>query len=197
MSDETRANDLGAVWRNQPEENRPVDPERFVRRRTRDLSASTRWEIAMSIASALLFMAIVGLRFASAHDRPRQLGWIAAAAAIGWVLISLYWFRGRIWRRDPARADAPAAACREYYRKELERRRDHLRNAWLWHGPLLLACLMSVAIFLGEGFPGIDRLRSAAPLIVLLAVWTGFGITRRRRQANEIQREIDEIDQPE
>jgi hypothetical protein len=32
------------------------------------------------------------------------------------------------------------------------------------------------------------------PLVVLLAVWTGFGFRRRRRQAKELQRELDEIE---
>jgi hypothetical protein len=32
------------------------------------------------------------------------------------------------------------------------------------------------------------------PLIVLLAVWTGFGVWRRHRQAKELQREIDAIE---
>jgi hypothetical protein len=31
------------------------------------------------------------------------------------------------------------------------------------------------------------------PLVALLAVWTGFGLIRRRRQAKDLQREIDEI----
>ncbi len=32
------------------------------------------------------------------------------------------------------------------------------------------------------------------PLVGLLVVWIGFGIVRRRRQANQLQREIDEIE---
>ena len=35
--------------------------------------------------------------------------------------------------------------------------------------------------------------RLELPLVVLLAVWTGYGIWRRRRQARELQREIDEM----
>ena len=196
MSEESLAKNLGAVWRSQPEERLRVDPERMARRRMRALSSSTRSEIGMSLGAALFFVAIIGLRFVSAHDRLRQLGLIAAASLIVWVLISLYWFRDRIWRQNPPPQDLLAATCREYYRKELERRRDHLRSAWLWHGPLLLACVMSVAIFIGEGFPGADRLWSVAPLIILLAAWTGFGLRRRQRQANEIQSEIHEIDLP-
>jgi preprotein translocase subunit YajC len=46
---------------------------------------------------------------------------------------------------------------------------------------------------LGNTFSGYQPLRNVLPLVVLLAVWTGFGIRRRRRQASEIQREIDEM----
>jgi hypothetical protein len=174
MSEESRAKDLGAAWRSQPEEKLSVNLEQFVSRRTRELAASTRWEIAVSIGAALLFAAMIALRFASARDRLQQPGWIAVIVLAAWVLISLYWFRDRIWREASPLKDALAATCREYYRKELERRRDHLRNEWLWHGPLLLACMISVVIFIGTAFPGLDRLRSALPLVALLAVWTGY-----------------------
>jgi hypothetical protein len=173
-----------------------VNLEQFVSRRTRELASITRSEIAMSIGAALFFVAVIALRFASAHDRVQQPGWIAMIAVMAWALISSYWFRDRIWRKASKRKEALTATCREYYRKELELRRDHLRNEWLWHGPLLLACLSSVVIFMGKAFPGFERLGSALPLIALLVVWTGFGMRRRRSHANEIQREIDEIDRP-
>lgn len=130
-------------------------------------------------------------RFAPAYDRLQEVGF---AAVIAWAVVSLYWFRRRIWRRNPARPDAIAATGLEYYRKELEQRRDHLRNAWLWHGPLFLACMVLIVVLMGKAFPGSARLRSVLPLVVLLAVWTVFGLTRRLRQARELQREIDEIE---
>jgi hypothetical protein len=108
-------------------------------------------------------------------------------------VISLYWFRHRIWRRNASPPDAVAAAGAEYYRKELERRRDHLRNPWLWHGPLFLACAVLVAILAAETCRGYQDLRNVLPLVVLLAVWTGYGVWRRRRQARELQQEIDEM----
>jgi drug/metabolite transporter (DMT)-like permease len=116
---------------------------------------------------------------------------VALGAAIAWVVISLYRFRRRIWRR-PSRPDAIAATCLEYYRQELEQRRDHLRRAWLWHGPLFLACMVLIAILTGNAFSGYQPLRNVLPLLVLLALWTGFGFWRRRRQAKDLQREIDE-----
>jgi divalent metal cation (Fe/Co/Zn/Cd) transporter len=183
--------DPGAIWRDQPEEKLTVNLEQIVNRRTEELGSSTRSEILMSVGAALLFVGVMAGRFEPIHDGLQEVG---LAAVMAWVVISLYWFRRRIWWRDPSRPDAIAATGLEYYCKQLEQRRDHLRNAWLWHGPLFLACVILVAILFGNAFPGPERLRSVLPLFVLLVVWTGFGLTRRRRQARELQREIDEID---
>ena len=181
----------GALWRDQPEEELTVNLEQIVNRRTEELSSSTRSEILMSIGAALLFVGVVAWRLAPAHDRLQEVGF---AAVIAWAVISVYWFRRRIWRRSPARPDAIAATGLEYYRKQLEQRRDHLRNAWLWHGPLFLACMILIVVLIGQALTGPERLRSVLPLVVLLAVWTAFGLTRRLRQARELQREIDEIE---
>jgi hypothetical protein len=190
MSDQTGAKDPGAIWRNQPEERLAMNLEQIVKRRTEELSSSTRSEILMSIGAALLFVAVVAWRIGQVHDRLPELG---LGAVLAWVVISLYWFRHRIWRRNPSPPDTIAATGLEYYRKELERRRDHLRNGWLWHGPLFLACTVLVAILAAETFRGYQDLRNVLPLVVLLAVWTGYGTWRRRRQARDLQREIDEL----
>ena len=166
--------------------------EQIVNRRAEELYSSTRSEILMSVGAALLFVAVMVLRLAPTRDRLLELG---LAAVVVWAAISLYWFRRQIWRREPLPPDAAAASGVEYYHRELERRRDHLRNAWLWHGPLFLACLILVAILTGRAYLGLDRLRSVLPLLALLAVWTGFGVRRRLRQARELQREIDEMGQ--
>ena len=68
-----------------------------------------------------------------------------------------------------------------------------LRNEWLWHGPLLLACGLLVVVLTGKGAMVFQPLRNVLPLLALLAVWVGFGIRRRRQQAQSIQREIDEL----
>jgi hypothetical protein len=191
MSDRAGARDPGAIWRNQPQEELAVNLEQIVNQRTQELYSNTRSEILMSIGAALLLVGVVAWRIAPAHDRFQELGF---AAVIAWVVISLYRFRHRIWRREPARPDAAAATGLEYYRKELERRRDHLRNAWLWHGPLFLACMILISILATEAFHGFQPLRNVLPLVVLLAVWTGFGFWRRRLQARGLQQEIDEIE---
>jgi hypothetical protein len=179
-----------ALWKAQPEERTAVNLEQIVERRTEQLHASTRSEILMSIGAAVLFAVVMAWRFAQYRDRFLDAG-IAAVAA--WALISLAWFRRWIWPRERVRPDAAAATGAEYYGKQLERRRDHLRNEWLWHGPLFLACLILVWILTGRAYLGFNRLAAVVPLLVLLALWTVFGVWRRLRQAREIQREIDEL----
>lgn len=182
--------DAGTLWREQPEEKLAVNLEQIVNRRTEQLYSSTRSEILTSVAAALVFVAVMVWRFAPIRDRLLEVG---IAAVVAWVVATLYWFRRRIGRSDHPRPDALAASGLDYYRKELERRRDHLRNAWLWHGPLVLACGILVATVLGKYFPGAERLRSVVPLLALLVAWVGFGFWRRRRQAQDVQREIDDI----
>jgi hypothetical protein len=192
MSDESRPKDLRAAWREQPEEKPAVNIQQFINRRVHELYWSTRAEILLSISAAVFFVVVTAWRLAPYRDSPEQVGF---AVVIAWVLISLWWFRQRIWRPEPARPAALAASGVEYYRKELEKRRDHLRNAWIWHGPLLLACMIFAVSFVGKAFPSPDRLRSVLPLVFALVAWTGIGLWRRRRMARQIQREIDEIDQ--
>jgi hypothetical protein len=163
----------------------------FVNRRTRELHASTRSEIVMSISAALLFTAVVAWRFASVHERLPQLG---VGAVMAWVLVSLYVFRDRIWRSEAPGNGALAATGVDHYRRQLLRRRAHLRNAWLWHGPLLLACLVLAGVILRDTLHAFDRLLTVLPLLILLVIWTGFGLLRRLRQADELQREIAELD---
>jgi hypothetical protein len=194
MSDQTKGNDPGAIWRNQPEEKLRVNLEQIVNRRTAELHSSTRAEILMSIGAALLLVGVVAWRIAPARDPVGELGF---AAVIAWVVTTLFAFRRRIFGREPSRPDTVAATGLEYYRRQLEWRRDHLRNAWLWHGPLVLACTILVAIMARKAsFAAAFTLplqgpRNVLPLLILLAVWTGFGAWRRRLQARELQREID------
>jgi len=184
--------EVKAAWLNQPEEEFAVDIERLHRRRMWELFLTTRSEIVTSIGAALFFAIFVAWRFAPARDRLVQF---ACAAVIVWAALTVFRFRYSIWRHTP-QPGAVARTGMEYYRAELLRRRNHLRSAWIWHGPLLLACILSAATFTKTTFiktivPG--RLWDALPIFLLLAGWSVTGIKRRVRQAAELQQEIDDI----
>jgi len=179
--------EVKAAWLNQPEEDIPVDIERIHRRRTWELFSTTRSEIISSICAALFFASVVAWRFGPEGDRLVQFG---CAGVIVWAAVTLFRFRYSI-RRHTCQPDAFARTGLEHYRAELMRRRDHLRNAWIWHGPLLLACMLSAAA-LGKRMVA-GRLWDVLPLVLLLSAWAAIGIRRRVRQAAELEREINEL----
>jgi hypothetical protein len=179
--------EVRAAWLNQPAEEIPVDIERIHRRRSWELFSTTRSEVFSSVGAALFFSSFVAWRFAPERGRLGQFGW---AAVIAWAVLTVFRFRYSIWRHAP-RPDAFARTGAEHYRAVLMRRRDHLRSAWIWHGPLLLAGIVSAATFSKRIVSG--RLVDALPIFLLLVGWSVIGLRRRIRQAAEIQQEIDEI----
>jgi hypothetical protein len=193
MSDQIASKDPGRIWRDQPEEKLPLNLTEIVRRRTEELASRSRSEILVSVAAALLLVGVMSWRLQVAREGLLQLGF---AAAIAWACVALYVLRRRIRRQKSLRADAFAATCLEYYRNELRSRRDHLRNEWLWHGPLFFGVVLFAAVLTGRSNVAFQPVRNLLPLLILLAGWTGFGIWRRRRQAREIQREIDDLSRP-
>ena len=178
--------EVKAAWFNQPDEEVPVDVEHIHRRRTWELFSTTRSEILSSIGAALFFASVIAWRFRSERDRVVQFGCIGVVV---WATVTLLRFRNSIRPNTPC-PDALARTGLEHYRAELLRRRDHLRSAWIWHGPLLLACTLSAAALANRIVPG--RLWDALPVVLLLAVWATYGIKRRLSQAAALQSEIDE-----
>lgn len=179
--------ELRATWLNQPEEETPVNIENTYGRRTRELFSTTRSEVMSSIGAALFFAGVVAWRFAPERDRLVQFG---CAAVIVCAAVTVFRFRSSI-RRNTPQPDAIARTGLEHYRSELLRRRNHLRSAWIWHGPLWLAIIFSAAALTGRIVP--CRLWDAMPVFAVLALWAAIGVRRRLRHAAELQQEIDEL----
>jgi hypothetical protein len=179
--------EVRAAWLDQPEEDIPVNIERIRSRRTWELFSITRSEIAGSVGAALFFAGFMAWRFAPERGRLLKLGCVGV---IVWVAVTLFRFRRSI-RPRASQPDALARTGLEHYREQLLLRQHHLRSAWIWHGPLLLAGILSAAIFAGGTPPG--RFWDVLPLVVVLAGWVAIGIKRRRRQVADLEREIDEI----
>jgi hypothetical protein len=133
----------------------------------------------------LFFSTIVVWRFGS-----DKMVLASLALATVWIVITLYALRRRVWS---SRNDTLAASGVEFYCRELEHRRKHLMNAWLWHGPLLLACITMAGVAIGTGTLAYKRLPQVLPLLIALVLWTGFSIWQRHREAEAIKRELDEI----
>jgi len=162
-----------------------VQLQRLATRRASEIYANTRFEILVSIGSAIAFLTVMALRFPSLRTPYSELG---AAAVITWIIVACYRFRDQIWRSP--RADAVFETGVSYYSSELKRRRNHLRNTWIWHGPVLLACLTFAATAGAMSYPRLER---TGPFVLLLLIWIASAVWRRARQARELQKEIDEL----
>ena len=192
MSDARGRMDAGELWRSQRIEEYQMNVHRIVSRRARELYARTRAEIITSLAAPVLFIAVVAWRLGFAKDRVVQWG---LALIVAWIVVSLYAMRRRIWGRHEPEAGAAATASVDYYRRELQERRDHLRSLWLWHGPIFLACFVFLAAVLRRVWPVYQQMLNVLPFVVLLLIWSVLNLWQRRRQANELQRELDEVEQ--
>lgn len=168
-------------------------PAQFVERRAREIESKTRQEILMSIAAAGFFIAFVAWRFGFPGAPGQRLVLLLAAV---WMTVSIYVSRNRIWPARHVPPEAVAATSLDYYLKQLVDRRDHLKREWLWHGPLLLACLLFFLIIFENQLPTPERLMKTLPFIVLLVVWVAAWAWQRWKMARQIQQEIDELKQP-
>ncbi|MBC7927706.1 MAG: hypothetical protein H7039_18835 [Bryobacteraceae bacterium] len=162
----------------------------LVARRTDELETRTRSEILTSIVGAALLVAVLTSKFAPIENRLLQAG---VALVVAWILLTLYRFRDRLLRRAPTASDSLAASGIAHYRKELEQRRDHLRNAWVWLGPAFLACFLLLLTLAGKSFSSVGHPGRILPFGILLVAWVVIGVLQRQRQARLIQKEIDEI----
>ena len=169
-------NDWSSLWRDQP-----GAPPPDLGRRGISLDLATRGEILTSIFAAFFFVGVVAWRLAATGQPIPPVGF---AAAIVWAQKTQDKNQARHRRPTP---DALAKPALEHYRRELTQRRDHLRNPWIWHGPLIAACLTLAAV------PTMRPLKTVTPMLLVLIAWTIYGIINRRRQAAALQQELDEL----
>jgi hypothetical protein len=177
--------DIKSLWRDQPHAGLAEQSQEGSVRRAMRLRDMARSEILMAAIAALFFAAVLMLRLG--------LNTVAIASLIlmaAWLVTTLFWLRKRSWSST---SEAFAASGVEFYRRELEQRRLHLKNAWLWHGPLFLACIAMAGVAIEADTLAYKRLAQVSPLIIALVVWTCFSIVQRRREADAIERELDEM----
>ena len=91
--------------------------------------------------------------------------------------------------------DAPINRCLEFYRSELERRRDYLRHRW-WRSGLPFCILGMVMVIVGTGARKVSPhpLLNAIPFLGLLAVWAVvFRFVKKKLGQENLQQEIEEL----
>lgn len=116
------------IWQNQPSERVHMSAEAIRKRATKFERRMWRRNLRESIAAAVV---IVGFSyfFVTTHEVPYRITWALFIAGMIWVIVQLY----RKGAPKSMPADIGRATCLEFFRSELERQRDLIKDVWTWY----------------------------------------------------------------
>ena len=173
------------LWQNQPTEGFKMSASE-VRFRAEQLQEKARlgalvW-MTMGPALSILF----AFSFARSHEMLPRLGWGVLSL---WAIYGAYHAYRWIW---PGRlpADASTGTTVEYYRIELERRRDYGEHIWSRSG--FVFAFLGLALLVAH-WTRLSQLPNATPFLTLLGVWVVAFFYMRKRGGRMLQREIDQL----
>lgn len=178
------------IWQNQSTEPLKMSAtelrHRALQRQSRD-----RFEARFIALIGLVLSVFFAWIFTRAHGAVARTGWSLLSL---WGVYAAWQARKWIWPRNLPE-DAPITTCFEFYRDELERRRDYLRHRW-WRSGLPVALLGTALAVVGTGAqtaqPG--SALSFLPLFLFLAAWVvTFPIIRKKLGQENLEQEIAEL----
>jgi xanthosine utilization system XapX-like protein len=190
MPSEFPMHDPQNIWQNQPKEPFKMSMTE-IRGKARQRRRRARSEALIEITSGLAVCVFFAWTFARANE-------LLPRAGVGllslWGMYVAYQAYRWIWPGRPG-PDATVSTSLEFYRSELERRRDYALHIWRRAG--LTFCFLGAAMVV---LPGLIKslgsprlLLNFAPLFALLAIWLAIFFPKRKRRLRKLQQEIDEL----
>jgi hypothetical protein len=83
----------------------------------------------------------------------------------------------------------------DFYRAELERRRDYTRHIWQWFlGPMFFSLGVFLLPAVMKSIKNPELWLNLLPFGLLLAIWAAWYFPLRKRQLRALQRELDALD---
>jgi len=190
MPDELPMNDPKKIWQDQPTEPIKMSLDE-IRRKAEKFQTKSRLKVLMGMVIGLFVCVAFARMSAEIPDIVPRIGWGMLSL---WGLYCAYATYKWIWPRRLA-GNATLTTSLDFYRSELERRRDYERNIWRRSG--LTFCFAGLALALiPELIPALQTPRlllKAAPFFTLLAIWFVLFFYVRKRNRLKLQREIDEL----
>ena len=190
MPDEFPSEDPKQIWQDQPTEAMQMSLEE-LRRKAHNFHANGRLKALTAIVIGIALSGAFAATSAKAQYLLLRIGWGVLSF---WGLYGAYQAYKWIWPSNLA-ADAAVGTSLDFYRKELERRRDYGRHIWhrsgLWLSFVGLAFVVLPALIAALKTPRL--LLNAIPFFVLLAGWIVAFVHIRKREQQNLQSEIDEL----
>jgi cell division protein FtsW (lipid II flippase) len=135
MTNESSPNDTRSAWQNQKTEGVRMSTQE-IRRKAEKFERKVFWENAVNYLLGLVGVAFVCFCIVW-HRYPKD---VLIRLGLGLTVAAVLYLLWQIHKRSPVRrfpAEMGAVSCLDFYRKELERRRDHHRRYWWDIGPAI------------------------------------------------------------
>lgn len=180
------------LWQNQPREETTL-ALKLIQQRAQELHARTRRELFGNIAMIPLVAAIAWFGFLQTHD----LGFRSIfVASVVWAVVGQYLLHRGMWSaRAPERPALMTGL--EFYRREIDRRRNLLRRFLQWTlGPVILSLGTLILLLTGMarsvGKPG-----AVIPFTTLAVIWLVLVFVLRSHDQRALKQEIDQLNEIE
>jgi len=176
------------IWQCQPVEGVKMSAE-ALRQRSGKFEKRIRRRNVREYVASLLAAVCFGYFLVTTHAVLFRIAYVLFIVGLGWVVYQLH-------RKGSARS-MPAAmgtsTCLQFFRAELERQRDVVKNVWPWYlAPLVPGFVILTAAYM-RALPFPAGLASAVWLDGVVAVLFFLVWKMNRRAARRLQRIIDEL----
>jgi tetrahydromethanopterin S-methyltransferase subunit E len=194
MTNESSPSDMRNVWQNQKPEGIRMSVEE-IRGKAARFQRKVFWENALNYVVLLAGVAFVSFCLVW-HRFPTT---VLIRLGLGLTVAALLYMLWQTHKRSPSRrvpAEMGIVSCLDFYRKELERRRDLHRSVWQWcFGPAIPGVIILLVVM-----ARIHTSHVRHPGWILIGVLTVsvlmvvYGWRQSAARARKLQSEIDEID---
>ena len=181
-------NPVQKIWQEQPVEGVKMSVEE-IRRRAGKFERRTVWRNRREIVACMIVSVLFAYFLATNHDGLFRMAYGLFIAGMIWVAVQLH-RKGSV---NSLPAALGAASSLRFFRAELERQRDVVRNVWPWYLAPLVPGYVMLTIAYAVSFPRPVRWLGVAAfdgfvVLVFLGVWK-----LNQRAARCLQRSIDDL----
>jgi hypothetical protein len=190
MPSDFHMKDPQEIWQNQPTEPLKMSAS-DLRRKALVRQSKARLEALSTIIIGIILCVVFAWSFARAHAMLARMGWGLLSLCMIYAAYHAYKW---IWPQSLPE-EAPISTCLEFYRRELERRRDYPHRWWRSGLPLLLLLGMVMAgVGTGARNAPPHPFLNALPFLLVLAIWAvAFLFMRKKLGRENLQQEIEEL----
>ena len=176
------------LWQCQPVEGIKMSVQE-LRKRSGKFERRILWRNLREYAGALFAIVMFTYFFVQRHDLLYRIAFALFIASMFWIAVQLY--RRASAKRMPTGMDASASL--QFYRAELEKQRDVVRNVWPWYlAPLVPGFVaLTIADVVSLPYPA-NLMKPALTDVIVAAVF--FGVWKMNlRAARCLDRMINDL----